>query len=463
MPGTAVGRSRPWLVTWTVLAGTFAVGINFTILAVSRPAIAEDLGADVSTLVWLISGPILANALFTATAGKLGDLHGHRRVYLLGIGGSMVFAVASALAWDSWSLIGFRVAGAVVGSAAAPASMAIINLMFPPAQRSGALGYWSLVAAGGPVIGLIVGGPLVDAFGWRAIFWIQVPLLAIALTMAWRVLPETERARQTRFDVVGNVALGVALLALLIGVERGRSWGWGSAATIACFGLAAVAAAAFVRIESVVEHPLLPVQYFRTRSFTLPIVVIFFAQFGYMGGFILAPKLLDEIGGESATRISALLIPRPLTFAIAGAAAGWFMRRLGMRNIAAIGTALVVVSLMMIAAVSADLDTWVVVGAIALSGLGMGMVQPAIAASVANSVDDRDLGVAGAAQQMSVQVSTSLGMNLLDTVQAGLVATSGLAGSYATSYHVGAALTMGGVVAAWFIPKRVARSTRSVP
>jgi len=176
----------------------------------------------------------------------------------------------------------------------------------------------------------------------------------------------------------------------------------------------------------------------------------------FLSTYSQASKLLDEIGHESATHISTLLIPRPLTFAIAGAAAGWFMRRLGMRNIAAIGSMLVVVSLMMIAAVTDELNTWVVVGAIALSGLGMGMVQPAIAASVANSVDDRDLGVAGAAQQMSVQVATSLGMNLLDTVQAGLVATSGLAASYASSYHLGALLTLGGVVAAWFVPKGTA-------
>ena len=94
-PTTTRRSANPWVVTWTVLAGSFAVGINFTILAVSRPEIADDLRADVSTLVWLISGPILANALFTATAGKLGDMYGHRRVYLLGIGGSVVFAMAS--------------------------------------------------------------------------------------------------------------------------------------------------------------------------------------------------------------------------------------------------------------------------------------------------------------------------------------------------------------------------------
>ena len=406
--------------------------------------------------MWLISGPILANALTTATAGKLGDLYGHRRVYLVGIAGGAIFAAASAVAWDAGSLVAFRVLGAVIGSAAGPASMAMVNLMFAPAQRSTALGYWALVGAGGPVVGLVVGGPLVDAFGWRTIFAAQVPFLVVAVAVAWRLLPETTRAPHAEFDVRGNIALAVALLSLLIGVERGRSWGWTSAPTLGSISLALVAMVHFVRIEQRVAHPLIPVGYFRHRSFAVPMVVLFFAQFGYMGGFILAPKLLAEIGGESATRISTLLIPRPLAFAVAGVAAGYLVRHQGIRRIATVGIALVVTSLTMISAVTGDLNTWVVLGAIAISGLGMGAAQPAIAASIANSVSDRDLGVAGATNQMVAQVATSLGMNLLDSVQAGLVATSGLAGSYTASYRVGAAISMGGVAAAFFLPRRVA-------
>ena len=451
---------NPWVITWTVLAGAFAIGINFTILAVSRPAIADDLHVDASTLVWLISGPMLANALFTATAGKLGDLYGHRRVYLWGIATSVIFAVLSAVAWNSWSLVAFRVLGAVVGSAAVPASMAIINLMFEPAKRSTALGYWSLVGAGAPVVGLIIGGPLVDAFGWRTIFWIQVPLLAVAALIAWRVLPETNRATQTQFDVAGNVVLGISLVALLGAVERASSWGWGSPATIAGFAVALGAGVWFVRIEQRVEHPLIPIRYFKRRNFAVPIVVIFFAQFGYMGGFILVPRLLAEVGGESASHISTLMIPRPLVFAIAGALAGVFIRVIGVRRMTAGGTALIVVSLLMIASTAAALDTWVVIIAIALSGLGMGLVQPAIALSVANSVDDADLGVAGATQQMSVQVATSLGMNLLDSVQTGLVATLGIAGAFSRSYQLGAGLTAAGILFALLLPRHPARVTR---
>ena len=449
------GRTaNPWVVTWTVLLGAFAVGINFTILAVSRPAIAADLGVDPSTLVWLISGPILANALTTATAGKLGDLYGHRRVYLVGILGSAVFAAASALAWDAWSLVAFRILGAIVGAAAGPASMATINLMFPPAQRSKALGYWSMVGAGGPVVGLVIGGPLVDAFGWRTIFEVQVPLLVLAAIAAWRLLPESPRAPRADFDVAGNVAIGFALLALLIGVERGRVWGWTSPATVGCAALSVAAGLVFIRVEQRAADPLIPIAYFRRRSFAVPIIVLFFAQFGHMGGFILAPKLLAEVGGVSATHISTLLIPRPLTFGIAGVASGYFVRRVGIRRLGVTGTAFTVISLVMISMVTEHLNTWVVVASIALSGLGMGLAQPAISTSIANSVADGDLGAAGATNQMVAQVATSLGMNLIDSVQAGLVATAGLAGSYAVAYRLGAGITFAGVVAAFMLPRR---------
>ena len=133
--GDTGGRS-PWLVTWVVLVGTFWVASTITILAVSRPLIADDLGASVESLVWLISGPTIAVALTGTTAGKLGDLHGHRRVYLVGLTGATVFVVLTALAWSGPSLIAFRVLGATIGAATGPSSLALINRMFPPERRS---------------------------------------------------------------------------------------------------------------------------------------------------------------------------------------------------------------------------------------------------------------------------------------------------------------------------------------
>ncbi|HKY16426.1 MAG TPA: MFS transporter [Microthrixaceae bacterium] len=445
---------RAWLITWVVLAGAFCVSFTITILSVSRPAIAKDLHADPSSLVWLISGPTLATALVSATFGKLGDLRGHRRTYLFGVVGAMVFALASAAAWDSLSLIGFRVIGALVGAATAPSSMAIINRLFPPERRSAALGYWSLVVAGGPVVGLVVGGPMVDAFGWRMIFLLQAPLMAAAALAAFLIVPETPARRGVRFDFAGQLVLGASVLGILMSIDRGREWGWANPVVIGLLvgGLALLVV--LVRVEGRAEDPLLPIQYFRRRTFSVPVAIQFFTNFGYMGGFILAPKLLDEVRGLSPGAISLMLIPRPLVFAICGPIAGYFVPRLGTRLYAFFGGATITASLAILAMVSDDPVTFWVVLAFTISGIGMGSAQPAIAASVANSVEDRDLGTAGATHQLMGMVGSSMGMNLLDTIQVSRAPTVGVTGSFHDAYLFGAIVSAVGMLLSFLLPGR---------
>ncbi len=407
----------------------------------------------------------------TPTAGKLGDLRGHRRVYLFGLVGTIVASIASALAPTAAILVGARVIGAVVGAATGPSSMATINLMFAPAERQRALGLWSLVAAGGPVVGLIIGGPIVDTFGWRWIFWMQIPLLGAATLLAWVLLPETHRATNTRFDVVGSIVLAVAVVALLLAAERAGSWPGSTVAALVAAGV--VGLLVFVAVERRAPFPLVPLEYFGRRSFVVPIVVMFFAQFGYMGGFILAPRLLAEVGDYGASTISYLMIPRPLTFAVVGVSSAAIVARVGVRRSAVISAAMVVVSLVIMGLAAHNLPLAVICGSIALSGMGMGLLQPTVATSVANAVSNADLGVAGATQQMVNQIATSLGMNLFDAL-VGIVSAVGgasvasgasLAASFSATYYLGAAITALGIVAAWWMPggrgrRRGAATTR---
>ncbi|MEZ5252324.1 MAG: MFS transporter [Microthrixaceae bacterium] len=444
----------PWLVTWSVLTGAFAIGLNFTILTVSRPSIAEDLNTSVASLVWLVSGPIVANALVAATGGKLGDILGHRRVYLASFAGMTVFTVLCAFAWSPASLITFRIVSAMLGAAISPCAMAIINLMFAPHERAKALGYWALVGAGSPMIGLVIGGPLVEAFGWRSIFVIQIPVLVGALAVCWRVLPHTERGERTRFDVAGNVALAAAVLALMLLAERTPKWGWSDARTIGIAVAAVAFARAFVVIERRVEHPLIPIRYFRRRSFTSSVIAATFAQFGYMGGFILLPVLLDEVGNWSDTRVSLTSTPRPFAFAIAGMVAGRLFATVEPRTLTLVGTSMISVSLVMIAFAVDGLPLWLIVASALVSGWGMGTVQPVSSTVVANSVSNQDLGVAGATVQMAIQVATSLGMNIFDAMHTALGATNGTLGGFERSYQIGALISAGGIAAALWIPRR---------
>jgi MFS family permease len=432
---------RPWLVTWVVLIGTFFVASTITILAVSRPLIAVDLDVSTESLVWLISGPTIAVALTSTTAGKLGDLHGHRRVYLIGMFGATVFVVLTALAWSGPSLIAFRVLGATIGAATGPSSLALINRMFPAEDRARALGFWSLVVAAGPVFGLVVGGPLVEAFGWRAIFWFQAPLLAVTAVWSFLALPETPRLAHVHFDVSGQAALAVAIAGLLIGIDRAVAWGLTNPWVLGCWLLVPTALLIFVRIERRVPHPLIPLDWFANPAFSVPVAIGFFVQFGYMGGFILAPKLLAEVRGLSADTVALMMIPRPLTFAIAGPLAGWSAARISARSTTVAGTLSLTLSLVVFALVADDPGTAVIVLALALSGAGIGAAQPRLTACVANSVPVGDLGIAGATQLLVAQVGTTLGMNVMESVEVVAVGVGGPGSSYSVAYVVGAALS----------------------
>jgi EmrB/QacA subfamily drug resistance transporter len=450
----AAGRARrssryAWIITATVLFGTFWVASTITILAVSRPQIADDLGASVESLVWLISGPTIALALTGTTAGKLGDLHGHRRVFLTGMSISTVFVLFSAVAWSGPSLIVFRVLAATAGAATGPSSLAIINGLFSKEDRSKALGFWSLVVAGGPVIGLVIGGPLVETVGWRMIFWAQAPLLALSALLAWFLIPDTPRRRGVHFDVRGQAVLFVLLGWLLFAIDRGAAWGFLSPWVLGALALSALSTWWFVRVEARQDHPLIPLAWFSRRGFAVPVFVSFFMQFGYMGGFTLTPKLLSEVRGLGADAISLMMIPRPLTFALAGPIAGMLAARISPRSAIVTGMASLAISMVLFAWISPDPVTWLVVTALTLSGIGVGASLPRVSASVANSVDDEDLGVAGATQQLLAQIGTTVGINLLETVQVAALGAAGLAGSYRVAYGVGAVVSVVGLVIAF--------------
>ncbi|HEX4902351.1 MAG TPA: MFS transporter [Acidimicrobiales bacterium] len=450
----------PWVVLATVLLGLFSVGFTITILSVSIPRIAEDLGSDESTLTWLVTGPLLAFAVFGPSAGKLGDLHGHRRVYAWSMVAVVVFAGLTALAWSAPALLAFRILGAATGAAVGPASLALINRMFPRERRAQAMGYWTMVGAGGPVVGVVAGGPIVEAFGWRWIFAAQVPLTLAALILAVAVLPETERIAATRFDVAGAATLAGAATAFLLAVNRGPVLGWSSPAVVGGFVVTPLLAWWFLRIERRAVDPLLPLDYLRRRNFSVPILTQVFTQFAYMGGFIITPLLLQNVFRYGEARTGGLLIARPLAFAVAGPVMGYLVARTGERLAAVGGAFAVFASMIGMATLEPASGDWLVVAYLALSGLGVGMSAPALVASIANAVDDDDLGVVGAMQQMMTQFGVVAGIQLMQTTQAAREPAVGALGSFGDAYLVGAAAAFLGLVFAFFVRSSVVPTMR---
>ena len=449
-------RSR-WLVLVAVLTGLFATGFSITILAVSLPKVAHDLHSSPEDLTWVVTGPLLGFALLMPLMGKIGDTRGHRRVYLLGFAGFTIGAAGTALAWSGPALIAIRTIGSLPGAAIGPASMALIMQAFPAEDRVKAMGWWSLVGAGAPVIGLVVGGPVVAALGWRVIFIAQVPLSLAALGLAYFVLRETPRREREPLDLAGAGTLAGATVSALLALTIGSRLGYDSPGVMALFATAPLLLWWFVRIEGRAEQPLLPLRFFRTRNFSASLAAQFCANFAYMGGFIVTPLLVQSRFGFTVAATSWAMACRPLTFSISAPGSGYLASRVGERRAGLSGTSLLVLSMVIFAIASATDTVGLVFAGLALSGLAMGASMPSLVTIVANTVDVGDLGVANAAQQMVGQIGTVAGIQLLSTIQGGSV--DGL--PFTAAYLIGGTVAAAGVVAAGFISRR-ARVARVV-
>lgn len=424
----------------------FATSFPITILSVSLTDIAEEFGTSTSVLTWVISGPMLLSALSLPILGKLGDLYGHRRVFLTGFSLATVVSALTALAWDPLSLIGLRSMAQIIGGATQPTSMALVMLVFAPADRVKAIGYWSFVAAGAPAIGLAAGGPLIDLFGWRLIFVIQALLAAGALGLATVILPESQPKR-VRFDVAGAATLTVAVGSLMLLISEGPSWGFTHPAMLACVAVLPVALVAFVHVERSSEAPLVPLEFLRRRNFTFALLASMLMGSVYMGGFVLSPIALRDGFGLSATAAATVMLLRTGIYSLSSPLGGQLGARYGTRRMTIWGTGFLAVS-MAVFIVGSRADVLVVFCvALLAQGLGNGISRPPVTAALANSVPESDLGMATALQRMTMQIGNSFGIAMMSAAYD----DSGSPGAFVAPFAVGLVLAVVNVVVATFL------------
>ena len=448
-PPEADNRSRSALLV-SVLVGLLASNVTFTIFNVALVNISHGLHTTTTTLTWAITGPLLVVGMSAPLLGRIGDVHGHRRLYLGGMLGSLVCAIVTALAWNAPALIVARLFSGLGSASLGASSWALLFRRYGPGERTKVLGWWSLVGAGGPVIGVALGGPVVQAFGWRWIFVAQVPLIVVALFWCWHTLPETERTPGEPLDVPGALTLAAGVGALLLGINQsGR--GWFSPVVLASLAVAVIAFPTFVLVERRAREPVFPVEWLTRREITMPCLASFFISFAYMGGFFLTPLFLEQGLHYSVGATGFFQIARPLVFAVAAPAAGYVAAVTGERASAGAGASALVASMLVFAFLGPGASALLIVVALGASGLAQGVAGPSMAAMVANAVDTHRFGSASAVMQVASQVGVVVGIQVMETVQAGQQHSAGLIGSYHSAYVVGAAVAMLAVVTSFLI------------
>jgi MFS family permease len=390
---------------------------------------------------------MLCSAVALPLLGKLGDLHGHRRIFLLGFAAATATAVATAFAWSASSLIGLRTLAAVVGGATVPTSMALVFGVYAPGDRVRAMGWWSMTTAAAPALGLTLGGPLVEAFGWRVVFVLQAVFSLAALALAAMVLGETGRQR-VRFDLAGAGALVLAVGGFMWPLAR-----LGSRASLAPAELwgpllvGVLGIALFVRVERRTAEPLLQLAFFRKRAFSASLVSNAFQGAAYMGAFVLAPLAMFGIFRLSILHATAIMLLRTFTLAVASPLGARLGMRIGERSAATVGSLILTGSLLLIAWAS-DHEGLVAFGVgLVLQGLGHGLALPSLSSAVANAVPERDLGVASAGNRLTGTVGTAFGIAILTLVYGG----ENTGPAFAMAYLAGAGFAALSAAAAWLM------------
>jgi EmrB/QacA subfamily drug resistance transporter len=423
-------RGRRLLVLGICCSSLFIVGLDSTIVNLALPAIRSEFGASVSKLQWTIDAYTLVLASLLMVSGSTADRVGRRRTFQAGL---VLFGIGSLLCGVASSidlLIAFRVLQAVGGSMLNPVAMSIITNTFTnPRERAQAIGVWGGVVGLSMAVGPVVGGALVDAAGWRFIFWINVPVTVAAVLMTALFVPESRAAVPRRMDPVGQVLVVLLLGGLTYGIIEGRTAGWGSPLIIGCFVVCVSAAVTLVYYERRREEPLLEPRFFRSAPFS-GATLIAVCGFSALSGFLFLNSLyLQSARGFTALHAGLLTLPMAAMTVVFAPISGWLVGHRGPRVPLVVAGTMLTASGLILSRLGTSTSTVQLLIGYLVFGLGFGMLNAPITNAAVSGMPRSQAGVAAAIASTSRQVGASLGVAI-----AGTVLTARLVGPLETGF-----------------------------
>lgn len=416
-------ENRRWWTLAAVGVGLFMLMLDNTVVNVALPSIERDLDAKLSELEWVVSGYALTFAALLLTGGKLADLLGRRLVFVGGLAIFTVSSLACALAPNAGFLIGARAVEGVGAALMNPATLSIITAAFPPRERGAAIGIWAGVSATALAIGPFVGGLLTEHVGWSSIFFVNVPIGAVAIVASFVLIDESKDTSDgQRLDLPGLLASAVGLFALTYGLIETNNFGWGSARIVGVFGLAAFALAAFLLLEARQRRPMIDLGLFRSRTFAGASLVVLLVTMALFGVLFYVSLYMQNVLGYSPVRAGAAFLPMTLLVALIAPIAGRRSDRVGSRWLLTIGTTLVAAQLFYFSRLDVDASYWTLVPGMLLGGVGIALVMSPATAAALSGVPVDKAGVGSAVVNTARQLGGSIGIALLGAVVAHEVA-----------------------------------------
>ncbi len=441
--------ARRWKTLAVLALSLLIIGLDNTVLNVALPTLQTQFSASGSTLQWIVDAYLLSFAGVLLTMGTLGDRFGRKLALQSGLGLFGIASVLAAFAQSADQLIVLRAAMGVGGAMMMPATLSIIIAVFPREERGKAIGIWAAIAGVGIGLGPFVGGLLLEWFSWSSVFWLNVPIVVVALAAGFFLVPESRDPRPGAFDLPGAGLSIATLVTLVYAIIEATPRGWTDPLVLGCFAAAAVFGVAFVAWERRVAAPMLPLDLFRNPSFTVASVGIGLVFFAMMGSVFAFTQYLQFAHGFSALEAGAAMLPLALGLVVGSGLSNRLVERAGRARVVAAG-------LLGVAAVLSTSLAWTPGMAPALLGLvtfglalSMGTAMAPATDAVMSAVPDAKAGVGSAMNDVTRQVGGALGVAIIgaiigsaysgDMAGAPAAAEESVGGAHAVAEQVGGA------------------------
>ena len=453
----AQSNRRKWIALLLLCMVQFMVVLDIAIVNVALPSIKIDLGFSQGNLQWVISAYSLVFGGFLLLGGRLADLLGRRRVFMVGL---VIFSIGSllcGLSWSEGSLIAARALQGLGAATISPAALSILTTMFREGrERNIALGAWGAVGGVGAAAGVLLGGVLVDLLSWPWIFYVNVPVGIISLIAAPILLPESRDERESSFDVLGAVLVTAGLSILVLGITKGNDWGWTSGRTIGVFVAAAVLLVGFVGQERRAEHPLMPFSIFRLQTLTAANIVMFIMGTALFSMFLMLTLYMQQVLEFSPLKTGIGYL------AVAGTAIIWAnvaaaaVTRVGVKPTLVLGMSVMTLGLVLFSQVSVDGSYWKnLFPGFLVIGFGMPLAFVSLTIAALAGTREDEAGLASGLINTSQQIGGAVGIAILSTIAASTTSDAVASGSalpaaltdgFRNAFWAGATITFVGVI-----------------
>jgi EmrB/QacA subfamily drug resistance transporter len=419
--GTPIGRN---VVVAMLAVGAYMGALDVSVVNAILPIIADAFGTDLSSIEWVVTSYLLVQSAMLLTFGRLGDIWGHRRLYLIGLGTFVVSSVLCALATSTPLMVGARAIQAAGASMIFATLAPLLIALFPPEQRGRAIGIQATIIYLGLATGAPLGGWLTGLLGWQSVFLVNVPLGLLALVLGWRVpMPVVPSARRDSFDLAGAAIYVLGLGLLLLGLNQGHAWGWSSGPVLGSLLLGAALLAVWVIVELRVPSPMLDLRLFQHASFAAPVVSNVLSYAAAIFTTFLLPFALIQGRGLSPAQVGLILTCQPVVMALTASVSGALSDRVGTRVPSTLGMVILSAGIFLLSRLDAATPIEQIGAILLLTGLGIGLFTSPNSSAVLGAVPPDRRGVAS---------------GVLGTARTlGMVAGVGVAGAvYATALGI---------------------------